>query len=193
MPGQARHGPGLGLRRELVPDLMAGIPDRIGFLELAPGNRLDMGGARRRELRHFAGSSATSMDTASACTPSTCPGAPTTAIYTSCCRSRSPRRHASAGPRTSWSGASPSKTPPATSPRPLPRWTRSPSPAPCRRKPTVRPAPGRQQRRLRQGLRAPATRSRTRLSGQLASADQPSIYCVMHCRSRQLRAPRSED
>ncbi|MDD4880976.1 MAG: DUF692 family protein [Gallionellaceae bacterium] len=54
MPDQARHGAGLGLRRELVPDLMAGIPDRIDFLEFVPENRLDMGGARRRELRHFA-------------------------------------------------------------------------------------------------------------------------------------------
>ncbi|MFA5082889.1 MAG: DUF692 domain-containing protein [Hydrogenophilaceae bacterium] len=54
MPGQPHHGAGLGLRREIVPDLMAGIPDSIAFLELAPENWLDMGGARRRELRHFA-------------------------------------------------------------------------------------------------------------------------------------------
>ncbi len=48
------HGTGLGLRRELLPDLMAGIPDAIDFLELAPENWLDMGGAHRRALRHVA-------------------------------------------------------------------------------------------------------------------------------------------
>ncbi len=48
------HGAGLGLRRELIPDLKAGIPDAIDFFELAPENWLDMGGARRRDLRHFA-------------------------------------------------------------------------------------------------------------------------------------------
>ncbi len=52
------HGAGLGLRRELVPDLKA-VPDvslanAIDFFELAPENWLDMGGARRRDLRHFA-------------------------------------------------------------------------------------------------------------------------------------------
>ncbi len=49
------HGAGLGLRREHLPDLMAGIPDAIDFLELAPENWLDMGGAHRRALRHVAG------------------------------------------------------------------------------------------------------------------------------------------
>lgn len=49
------HGAGLGLRRELIPDLMAAdLPDAIDFLELAPENWLDMGGSRRKELRHFA-------------------------------------------------------------------------------------------------------------------------------------------
>lgn len=48
------HGAGLGLRRELIPDLMAGIPDAIDFLELAPENWLDMGGAHQRALRHVA-------------------------------------------------------------------------------------------------------------------------------------------
>lgn len=54
MPGQALHGAGLGLRREHLPDLMAGIPDAIDFLELAPENWLDMGGERRRVLRRLA-------------------------------------------------------------------------------------------------------------------------------------------
>lgn len=48
------HGAGLGLRRENIPDLKAGIPDAIDFFELAPENWLEMGGARRRDLRHFA-------------------------------------------------------------------------------------------------------------------------------------------
>jgi uncharacterized protein (UPF0276 family) len=54
MRDDSLHGSGLGLRRELVPDLMAGIPDAIDFFELAPENWLDMGGSRRKELRHFA-------------------------------------------------------------------------------------------------------------------------------------------
>lgn len=52
------HGAGLGLRRELIPDLKAGLDanlaDVIDFFELAPENWLDMGGARRRDLRYFA-------------------------------------------------------------------------------------------------------------------------------------------
>ena len=48
------HGAGIGLRRELIPDLKAAIPDAIDFFELAPENWLDMGGARRRDLHHFA-------------------------------------------------------------------------------------------------------------------------------------------
>jgi len=48
------HGAGLGLRRELLPDLMAGVPDTIDFFELAPENWLEIGGARRRELCRLA-------------------------------------------------------------------------------------------------------------------------------------------
>ncbi|MBI5463056.1 MAG: DUF692 domain-containing protein [Gammaproteobacteria bacterium] len=48
------HGAGLGLRRELIPALRAGVPDAIDFLELAPENWLDMGGAWQKNLRHFA-------------------------------------------------------------------------------------------------------------------------------------------
>lgn len=48
------HGAGLGLRRELIPDLRTGIPDAIDFFELAPENWLEMGGAWRRDLHHFA-------------------------------------------------------------------------------------------------------------------------------------------
>ncbi|OYY60450.1 MAG: hypothetical protein B7Y51_11770 [Burkholderiales bacterium 28-67-8] len=48
------HGAGLGLRRELIPDLKARIPDAIDFFELAPENWLEMGGAWRKSLRHIA-------------------------------------------------------------------------------------------------------------------------------------------
>jgi uncharacterized protein (UPF0276 family) len=48
------HGAGLSLRRELIPDLKAALPDAIDFFELAPENWLDMGGAWRRDLGHFA-------------------------------------------------------------------------------------------------------------------------------------------
>jgi len=54
MRGTSLHGAGLGLRREHLPDLKAAIPDAIDFFELAPENWLDMGGARRKDLRHFA-------------------------------------------------------------------------------------------------------------------------------------------
>lgn len=54
MPVDTLHGAGLGLRREHLPDLMAGIPDAIDFFELAPENWLDMGGSRRKALRHIA-------------------------------------------------------------------------------------------------------------------------------------------
>lgn len=54
MPVHDLHGAGLGLRREHLPDLMAGIPDAIDFFELAPENWLDMGGSRRKALRHIA-------------------------------------------------------------------------------------------------------------------------------------------
>jgi uncharacterized protein (UPF0276 family) len=54
MPDITLHGAGLGLRRELIPALRTGIPDAIDFLELAPENWLDMGGAWRKNLRYFA-------------------------------------------------------------------------------------------------------------------------------------------
>lgn len=54
MPVLDLHGAGLGLRREHLPDLMAGIPDAIDFFELAPENWLDMGGSRRKALCHIA-------------------------------------------------------------------------------------------------------------------------------------------
>lgn len=54
MHPQRLHGSGLGLRRELIPDLRAHIPEAIDFFELAPENWMEMGGARRKELGFFA-------------------------------------------------------------------------------------------------------------------------------------------
>lgn len=47
-------GAGLGLRRELIPALRAGVPDSIGFFEIAPENWIDLGGASRHDLQYFA-------------------------------------------------------------------------------------------------------------------------------------------
>ncbi|MFN2309747.1 MAG: DUF692 domain-containing protein [Gammaproteobacteria bacterium] len=48
------QGSGLGLRRELIPELKAGVPEIIEFLELAPENWMDMGGTWRKDLRQLA-------------------------------------------------------------------------------------------------------------------------------------------
>jgi len=56
MPDAVLHGAGLGFRRELVPDLKAGVPDTtaaIDFFELAPENWVGMGGRSAKDLRHF--------------------------------------------------------------------------------------------------------------------------------------------
>lgn len=47
------HGAGLGLRRQLVPELRAGVPDVIDFFEIAPENWIDLGGAPGKDLRYF--------------------------------------------------------------------------------------------------------------------------------------------
>jgi uncharacterized protein (UPF0276 family) len=47
------HGAGLGLRRELLPALMAGVPAAIDFFELAPENWIDLGGAAGKNLHQF--------------------------------------------------------------------------------------------------------------------------------------------
>ena len=47
------HGAGLGLRRELIAALQAGVPEVIEFFELAPENWIDLGGATGRSLRRF--------------------------------------------------------------------------------------------------------------------------------------------
>lgn len=54
MNAPALHGAGLGLRREHIASLRAGIPDVIGFLELAPENWMEMGGSSARDLHWLA-------------------------------------------------------------------------------------------------------------------------------------------
>lgn len=51
MSTQRLHGAGLGLRREFLPALRSGIPNRIDFFELAPENWMEMGGAWRKDLQ----------------------------------------------------------------------------------------------------------------------------------------------
>lgn len=46
-------GAGLGFRRELIPELKGGVPDAIGFFEIAPENWLGLGGRSARDLRGF--------------------------------------------------------------------------------------------------------------------------------------------
>lgn len=53
MPDRNLHGAGLGFRRELVPDLKAGVPAAIDFFEIAPENWAGMGGRSAKELRYF--------------------------------------------------------------------------------------------------------------------------------------------
>jgi hypothetical protein len=48
------QGAGLGLRRELLGPLLDGVPAAIGFLEVAPENWMDMGGAAGRRFRELA-------------------------------------------------------------------------------------------------------------------------------------------
>lgn len=47
------HGAGLGFRRELIPDLKAGVSAAIDFFELAPENWAGMGGRSAKDLHHF--------------------------------------------------------------------------------------------------------------------------------------------
>ncbi len=46
-------GAGLGLRREHMLPLMAGVPASINFFEISPENYLDLGGKRARDFRWF--------------------------------------------------------------------------------------------------------------------------------------------
>ena len=47
-------GAGLGLKRELMPALQAGVPDCIDFFEIAPENWLGVGGKPAKQLAWFA-------------------------------------------------------------------------------------------------------------------------------------------
>jgi uncharacterized protein (UPF0276 family) len=53
MHGIDVQGAGLGLRRELIPALRAGVPPTIRFFELAPENWIDLGGSSGKALHHF--------------------------------------------------------------------------------------------------------------------------------------------
>jgi hypothetical protein len=53
MNTQRIYGAGLGLRRELIPELKAQVPSAIDFFEIAPENWIDFGGARGRDLQQF--------------------------------------------------------------------------------------------------------------------------------------------
>jgi uncharacterized protein (UPF0276 family) len=53
MAGPPVQGAGLGLRRELLPALQAGVPEVIQFFEIAPENWIDLGGATGKLLRGF--------------------------------------------------------------------------------------------------------------------------------------------
>lgn len=47
-------GAGLGLKRELIPQLQAGVPGGIDFFEIAPENWMGIGGRQARQLAWFA-------------------------------------------------------------------------------------------------------------------------------------------
>lgn len=48
------QGAGLGLRRELISPLRAGIPESIEFFEIAPENWMEIGGRSRKDFDYFA-------------------------------------------------------------------------------------------------------------------------------------------
>ncbi len=53
MKSRGISGAGLGFRRELIPDLKAGVPAHIDFFEIAPENWLGIGGSSAKDLRAF--------------------------------------------------------------------------------------------------------------------------------------------
>lgn len=54
MSAKALSGAGLGLKRELMPQLQAGVPAVIDFFEVAPENWIGMGGSPLRQFEWFA-------------------------------------------------------------------------------------------------------------------------------------------
>jgi len=53
MNARCIYGAGLGLRRELIPELKTQVPSAIDFFEIAPENWIDLGGALGRDLCYF--------------------------------------------------------------------------------------------------------------------------------------------
>lgn len=51
---RAISGAGLGLRRDMLPELRDGVPQGVDFFEVAPENWMNLGGARGREFRALA-------------------------------------------------------------------------------------------------------------------------------------------
>ncbi|MFM9914064.1 MAG: DUF692 domain-containing protein [Methylophilaceae bacterium] len=54
MNAKALFGAGLGLKRELMPQLQAAVPSAIDFFEIAPENWIGMGGKPLKQLAWFA-------------------------------------------------------------------------------------------------------------------------------------------
>ena len=54
MLSKALFGAGLGLKRELMPQLQADVPSAINFFEIAPENWIGMGGRPAKQLAWFA-------------------------------------------------------------------------------------------------------------------------------------------
>ncbi|HSO99989.1 MAG TPA: DUF692 family protein, partial [Thioalkalivibrio sp.] len=49
----AVQGAGLGLRRDLMDDLLTAAPERVDFMEVAPENWIGVGGPMGRDFRAF--------------------------------------------------------------------------------------------------------------------------------------------
>jgi len=54
MTAKALFGAGLGLKRDLMPQLQTGVPACIDFFEIAPENWIDVGGRSAKQLAWFA-------------------------------------------------------------------------------------------------------------------------------------------
>jgi uncharacterized protein len=51
LPRYPVQGAGLGLKQELIPQLLTQQPEQVGFVEVAPENWINVGGERRKALR----------------------------------------------------------------------------------------------------------------------------------------------
>ncbi|HEY7985896.1 MAG TPA: DUF692 family multinuclear iron-containing protein, partial [Methylophilaceae bacterium] len=54
MNAKRLFGAGLGLKRDLMPQLQAGVPASIDFFEIAPENWIGVGGRSAKQLDWFA-------------------------------------------------------------------------------------------------------------------------------------------